>query len=123
MAAGLPKEKWPVVNIPEVFTPANFNHHELTEYIKKSASKQIGSDNVIYAEPQLVGEHFSRYGQTNEKVPTALFWLGTVTQEKIDTNNLPGLHSPYYYPEPELTLETGISVTTQTLLDLFNQKK
>ncbi len=123
MAAGLPQEKWPTVHIPDVFTPSNYNNPGLTEQIKQSASKVIGNENVLYAEPQLVGEDFSFYGSTSHKVPTVLFWLGTVTQQKIDSNDLPGLHSPYYFPEPEASIKTGVMVTTTTLIDLFNAKK
>ncbi len=121
MAAGLPEEKWPVVHIPETFTPANFNDSELTQRIVASATKTLGKDNVVNTEPQLVGEDFARYGSTEHDVPTVLFWLGTVSQEKIDNNELPGLHSPFYYPEPEASIETGVNVTTGILLDLFNE--
>ena len=123
IAAGLPESKMPEVIIPDVFTPANYNDPDLVKRIKKSASKAIGAENVIYAEPQMVGEDFARYGQTDEKIPTVLFWLGTVTQEKIDKGDLPGLHSPYYYPSIEQSIDTGISVVSQSLLDLFNGKK
>ncbi len=120
MAAGLPKEKWPQVNIPEKFTPANYNHPELTKRVVKSAEESLGKQNVVYAEPQLVGEDFAMYGSTEDKVPTVLFWLGTVSQEKIDNNDLPGLHSPFYYPEPRESIETGVNVTSSILIDLFN---
>ena len=120
IAAGLPEEKYPEVIIPESFTPSNYNHPELTNQIIRSATKEIGAENVTYSEPQMVGEDFSRYGSTTEKVPTVLFWLGTVSAENIAQNNLPGLHSPYYYPVPENTIKTGVTVMTRTLLDLFN---
>ncbi|MEL7005750.1 MAG: M20/M25/M40 family metallo-hydrolase, partial [Bacteroidota bacterium] len=120
---GLPEDKMPEVIIPDVFTPANYNDPELVKRIKKSAAKAIGEENVIYAEPQMVGEDFARYGQTEDKVPTVLFWLGTVTQEKIDKGDLPGLHSPYYYPKVEESIETGISIVSQSMIDLFNAKK
>ncbi|MEM9858702.1 MAG: amidohydrolase [Bacteroidota bacterium] len=119
MAAGLPKEKWPKVNIPEKFTPANYNHPELTKKIIVSAGRIIGEQNVLYTDPQLVGEDFALYGNTKDKVPTVLFWLGTVSQEKIDNNDLPGLHSPFYYPEPRESIKTGVKVTTALLIDLF----
>ena len=119
IAAGLPEEKWPQVNIPEEFTPANFNLPELTNRVIKSADKSLGLQNVVYEEPQLVGEDFALYGNTKDKVPTVLFWLGTVSQEKIDNNDLPGLHSPFYYPEPRESIETGVKVTTGLLIDLF----
>lgn len=122
IAAGLPEDKLPEVIIPNIYTPANYNEPMLTEKLKKSASKAIGADNVIYAEPQMVGEDFSRYGQTAEKVPTVLFWLGTVSEDKMEKGNLPGLHSPFYYPDPEKSIETGVSIMTQTMVDLLSAK-
>ncbi|MDH5381386.1 MAG: amidohydrolase [Cyclobacteriaceae bacterium] len=123
MGAGLPEDKWPTVTIPEKFTLANYNDPVLVSRVKNTISGKIGTENVEEAEPQMVGEDFSLYGHTKEDVPTVLFWLGTVTQEKIDKNDLPGLHSPFYYPDPEKTIETGVMVTSATLLDLFNKKK
>ncbi len=120
MAAGLPKEKWPKVTFPKTFTPANYNDPELTQKIMTSAKKSIGDTNVLLAEPQLVGEDFARYGKTEHDVPTVLFWLGTVSEEKVKNNDLPGLHSPYYYPEPQKSIATGVKIMTSALVDLFN---
>lgn len=120
IAAGLPDEKMPEVIIPDAFTPANYNDPGLTAKFRESASRAIGKEHVIYAEPQMVGEDFACYGRTDEDVPTVLFWLGTVTEEKIEKGDLPGLHSPYYYPTPETSLKTGISVMSRALIDLFN---
>lgn len=122
IAAGLPDDKLPVVTIPDVFTPANYNNPELVDKLTVSAEMAIGTDNVIYAEPQMVGEDFSRYGRTEHKVPTVLYWLGTVPDDRMESGNLPGLHSPFYYPDPEKSIETGVKVSTQGLLDLFNSK-
>lgn len=122
IAAGVPENKMPEVIIPELFTPANYNNPELVDKLTASASKVIGEENVIYAEPQMVGEDFSMYGTTKDKVPTVLYWLGTVPDTRIQSGDLPGLHSPFYYPEPKASIETGVKVTSQGLLDLFNQK-
>lgn len=122
IAAGLPEDKMPEVIIPEVFTPANYNNPELVDKLTASANNAIGKENVIYAEPQMVGEDFSRFGTTKHKVPTVLYWLGTVPDERMKSGDLPGLHSPFYYPEPKASIETGIKVTSQGLIDLFNQK-
>lgn len=122
IAAGLPEEKMPEVIIPEEYTPANYNDPALTDLFRKSAGRAIGMENVVFAEPQMVGEDFALYGNTKEDVPTVLFWLGTVTREKITDRNLPGLHSPYYYPAPEQSLKTGIAVMSGTLIDLFNRE-
>lgn len=119
MAAGLKEDMWPEVIIPDEFTPANFNDPDLTNKLIASASNTIGTDKVLFAEPQLVGEDFSRYGSTPEDVPTVLMWLGTVSQQKIDAGDLPGLHSPFYYPEPEPSLKTGVSVMSNAIMELM----
>ena len=41
-------------------------------------------ENVVIAEPQMVGEDFARYGSTEEDIPTAMYWLGTVPKERMD---------------------------------------
>ena len=122
LAAGLSEDKLPEVTIPLEYTPANYNNPELVNRLIQSAQSVIGKENVINAEKQMVGEDFSMYGQTEENVPTVLFWLGTVPDERIKSGFLPGLHSPFYYPEPALSIETGVSVVTRSLLDLFNQQ-
>ncbi|MDN5213862.1 amidohydrolase [Fulvivirgaceae bacterium BMA12] len=122
MAAGLPEDKLPEVIFPKDFTPANYNHPHLVDRLVKSATSVIGKDNVVEAAPMMVGEDFSRYGKTKHQVPTVLYWLGTVPQERIQSGNLPGLHSPYYFPEVANTIKTGVKVTSQSLIDLFNQK-
>ena len=121
MAAGLPEEKWPVVYFPETFTPANYNDPQLTQRLSNIMARTVGDENVVTSEPQLVAEDFARYGSTDHDVPTVLFWLGTVSEEKVAINDLPGLHSPFYYPEPEASIRTGVNVTSQILLDLFNE--
>ena len=74
----------------------------------------------MIAEPQMVGEDFARFGQTEHQVPTVLFWLGTIDADRMNAKlELPGLHSPFYYPDPENSLTTGIKVMTQTLMDLL----
>lgn len=120
IAAGLPEDKMPEVIIPNIFTPANYNDPTLTSRIIQSGKSAIGDANVVYAEPQMVGEDFARYGSTEERVPTVLYWLGTVPAERMKLEDLPGLHSPFYYPDIEQTLNTGISVNTRILRDLLN---
>ncbi|MEQ8686103.1 MAG: amidohydrolase [Imperialibacter sp.] len=128
ISAGLPEDKYPEVIIPETFTPANFNNEALVDRLSASATKAIGADNVVTAEPQMVAEDFSRYGKTTHKVPTTLFWLGTVPPERAakvakGEMTLPGLHSPFYYPAIETSIATGVKVTSTGLLDLFKGGK
>ncbi|MEL6923686.1 MAG: M20/M25/M40 family metallo-hydrolase, partial [Bacteroidota bacterium] len=122
ISAGLPEDKHPEVIFPETFTHANYNHPMLTEKIIASAQKAIGKDNVLDAEPQMVAEDFAHYGQTKEQVPGVLFWLGTVPEARVQSGDMPGLHSPFYYPDPSRSIETGVTIVTQAMLDLFNER-
>lgn len=120
IAAGLPDDKMPEVQIPDEYTPANYNDPEMTAMVQAAAAKAIGAESVIYAEPQMTGEDFSRYGRTEHDVPTVLYWLGTATPEKLAADHIPGLHSPHYFPEIETTMKTGISVTSSMIMSLLN---
>lgn len=122
IAAGLPEEKMPKVVFKTAYTPANYNDPELIQAMRSSAMKVISADAVQEAEPQMVAEDFSLYGKTEHDVPTVLFWLGTVPDHRIESGDMPGLHSPFYYPDPSKSLETGVAVVSQTMLDLFNNK-
>ena len=122
---GLDKSQWPEVMIPEKYTPANFNDSKLVDLMMNSSKEIIGVNNVIVSDPQMVGEDFSRFGNTKEKIPTVLYWLGTVPDDrmkKYEAGNyaLPGLHSPFYYPEIEQSIITGIKVNTQAMIKIFN---
>lgn len=120
IAAGLPDDKMPKVTIPDTFTPANYNTPIMANTIMTSAKKAIGEANVMDAEPQMVGEDYARYGQTEHKVPSALYWLGTVPKERMESGEaLPGLHSPFYYPDARKSIETGMMVNTQVMMDLM----
>jgi hippurate hydrolase len=122
---GLDKSQWPEIIIPEKYTPANFNDSKLVDLMMNSSKEIIGVNNVIVSDPQMVGEDFSRFGNTKEKIPTVLYWLGTVPDDrmkKYEAGNyaLPGLHSPFYYPEIEQSIITGIKVNTQAMIKIFN---
>ena len=122
IAAGLPEDKLPEVVIKGT-GPANYNNPAMAARVVESAVSVIGKENVIDEEPPvMLSEDFSYYGQTVHKVPTVFYWLGTVPDARMKSGDLPGLHSPYYYPQPEISIETGVGVTSQALLDLFNTK-
>jgi amidohydrolase len=122
IAAGLPEDLMPEVTFPGEFTPANYNDGKVVDIMTGAASRSIGKENVLESEPLMLGEDFAMYGQTDEKVPTVLYWLGTSPKERLASGNIPGLHSPYYYPVPENSIKTAITVNTNSLLDLFKQK-
>ena len=123
---GLDESRWPQVILPEQYTPANYNDENLVDIMVNVSESLIGKENVISSEPQMVGEDFARYGSTKEDIPTVMYWLGTVTKERMEKYNagnyaLPALHSPYYYPDIENSIRTGVLVSTESLIELFNK--
>ena len=123
---GLDESRWPQVILPEQYTPANYNDENLVDIMVNVSESLIGQENVISSEPQMVGEDFARYGSTKEDIPTVMYWLGTVPKERMEKYNagnyaLPALHSPYYYPDIENSIRTGVLVSTESLIELFNK--
>ena len=123
---GLDKSRWPEVILPDNYTPANYNDEKLVDIMVDVSESVLGKENVINSEPQMVGEDFARYGSTKEDIPTVLYWLGTVPKERIEKYNegnyaLPALHSPFYYPDIENSIKTGVLVSTESMIKLFNK--
>jgi hippurate hydrolase len=67
-------------------------------------------------------EDFGRFGLSDRRIPTFMFWLGAVSPEKMasteDVNNLPSLHSAYFAPVPAPTIRTGVKAMTSAVLEL-----
>jgi len=103
----------PVVNDPELVMDGVNSMKEI-----------LGDANVVQVEPALVAEDFAKYGQTEEKIPIALFWLGGVEPEKYNTflkngKILSPLHSSTFAPNFPVTFRTGVSAMTRNVIDLF----
>ncbi|HEX4910223.1 MAG TPA: amidohydrolase, partial [Permianibacter sp.] len=78
-------------------------------------------------EPVMAGEDFSLYGQTEDKIPSTIFWVGGVdpavyAQAQKGEVNLPALHSPEFAPLPEPTLRTGVKALVAAALNLLPAK-
>ena len=126
LSAGLPESLYPEVKPMDQLTPPLINDDQLCAKAVNSFSSVLGEQNVIEVDPVTAGEDFARYGRTAEKVPIAMFWLGTVKREKFEDHlnhdvPLPGLHNPGFYPDFEPTYKTGVSAMSKAVIDLFNK--
>jgi amidohydrolase len=124
-SAGLPEKLYPEVS-PLGQTPPVINDENLTLDAVASFRSVLGPDHVVEVEPVTAGEDFARYGRTDEKVPIAMFWLGTVSAESYiaymeQDVALPGLHNPEFYPDFTPTYKTGVSAMAKATIDLFNK--
>lgn len=120
---GLPKDKWPVVSYSEG-TPATYNNPELTEQVSTTLRKVLGADQVHALSPVMGAEDFAYYGRVEPKIPSLIFWLGAAKPSDVEAAargemKLPSLHSPFFKPDRETTLKTGVTAMTNAVLGLM----
>lgn len=123
LAFGAPE---PEIFIEPDFTPSTYNDPDLAATAAQAIGAAIGPDNVNQVQPVMGGEDFSQYGRTDAKIPSLIFWVGAVHPDKWAAAQdselaLPSLHSPFFAPDYEPTIETGVTSMTATALALFDQ--
>ncbi len=127
IAAGMPDDRLPVVDIAREYTPAVYNDPKLTERLMCVFRSLFGEANVVEEKPSMGGEDFGEYGRTEHKIPICMFDLGAAKRELYDESRrtgkpLPGLHSSLFAPDPEPTLKTGITAMTAAVLELMGKR-
>ena len=120
IAAGLPEGLLPEVKVNPVFTPVLENDPALCDRLLEVFATNFGRDHSVKTKPSMVGEDFSRYGRTDEHLPICLFWLGTATPADIAQaaktgQPLPSLHSPFFHPDVEPSIITGVTAMTRAV--------
>jgi hippurate hydrolase len=126
-AMGFPEDKLPEVTVREEYTPALWNDPELVERGVAVMRSVLGDDVVVEVPKEMGGEDFSRYGRTEEDIPSFMLRLGTVPRDTWEAAqrgeaDLPSLHSPFFAPDPVPTLETGRRALTAMALDLLSPR-
>lgn len=125
-AAGLNEKDLPVVTVMNESISATYNDPELTEKVMQTFRNTLGEKNVFIADAVTAGEDFSEYGRVEPKIPTFIYWLGAVNPEKFieaqrSGEKLPGLHSPYWAPDYEPTIRTGVMAMSSAVIDLLKK--
>lgn len=121
-AAGIPIDRMPLVVVNEKeFTPATFNDLQLTKRWVGVLEDWLGKDALVLEKPQMGGEDFGRYGRTKDNIPICMLWLGSVPKARSRAGDTPSIHSPFYYPDPGPTIETGIKTLVLGALDLMKK--
>ncbi len=126
IAAGLPDELLPEVRRPKEFTPALENDEALSTKLAEMFKTTFGADRYHGSKPTMGGEDFSLYGRTEDHIPVCMFWLGTVPPAKVaeaakSGQPLPSLHSPFYRPDAEPSLETGVAAMTAAVMECIKE--
>lgn len=122
LAAGMPEDGLPLVKVDESeFTPAAYNDPGLTERIKTVFADFIGTSAVIKEQAQMGGEDFGLYGRTGDHIPISMFWLGSISPDRLQLPSPPSIHSPFYYPDPEPTIRTGVGAMAAAVIDILKR--
>jgi len=127
LSAGVPENRLPIMKVAGDYTPSTYNDPALVKRVAKSMQAMLGAEKVVQREPVMGAEDFGRYGRTSEKIPIAMFLLGTVADERVqqsvrDGVPLPSLHSSLFSPLPEPAIKTGVTAMTAAVLDLLSGK-
>ena len=119
-AAGAPRP--PLVEHYEA-TDLVYNNPELAEQLRAPLEAALGKKNVVMAEPIAPSEDFSFFIQ--QGVPGFYFSLGGADPQKFadakaNGTHLPSNHSPFFAPDVDPALHTGILAEVAVLKNLLN---
>ncbi|MEL6790093.1 MAG: amidohydrolase [Pseudomonadota bacterium] len=125
-SAGLPEDLYPEIKIEEDNLIATYNDPALTTKVVDVFKGRFGGERIIEAAPVMGGEDFAYFSQTDEKIPSFIFWLGGADPGDFarakagDGPTPPSIHSPFFAPVPEPTLKMGVEAMTAAALDLLD---
>ena len=114
--------KEPLVKVSEG-TPSLANDEDLVARLNPVFKQALATGNVLVADQVMGGEDFSQFGRQGG-MPTLLFWVGAVNQDRLNRYEkmglpIPSLHSAEFYPDTEPVLKTGITSMASAVLDLM----
>jgi hippurate hydrolase len=126
IAAGVPDDRMPEVIFEKVPTPATFNTEPLTGTVAAALAGKFGEERVKALPPTMAGEDFSRFYLADKSIQSMIFWVGGVPLDKWqaaggEARKLPSLHSPFWAPDPEPTISTGIEAMVTAALTVVGK--
>lgn len=121
-AFDLPEDKLPTVTVSDDFAPSLYDDPELVQKLLPALKAELGAG-LVQGRPIMASEDFSEYERVEPKIPTVMFDLGAVDPKvwasTADHNTLPGPHSPFWAPDAEPAIKTGVLTmvtSAQTLM-------
>ncbi|MGN6057310.1 MAG: amidohydrolase [Sphingomicrobium sp.] len=126
IAAGVPENKMPTVEIEQPSADATFNTPQLSDRLLKLFGQHFGSARVVETKPIMASEDFSRFWLADKTKQSTIFWVGGVPQAKWDavkgdTLKLPALHSALWAPDAEAVISTATEAMTVAALDILKK--
>ena len=116
----------PTVEIEQPSADATFNTPELSDHLLKLFGSHFGAARVVETKPIMASEDFSRFWLADKSKESVIFWVGGVPQAKWDaakgdTTKLSSIHSPFWAPDPELTIATATEAMTAAALAVLTR--
>ncbi|MBZ5616150.1 MAG: amidohydrolase [Acidobacteriia bacterium] len=120
-AAGAPKK--PLIETYEG-VGAVYNDPQTTKRLAERLKQVMGDANVVLGRPIMASDDFAEYRYAG--IPSVMLELGAVNPEKYaeakkNGEKLPGPHSPYFAPDREPSLKTGIEVEMAAIVELMGK--
>jgi amidohydrolase len=120
-AAGAPKK--PRIEIEEG-VGAVYNDPATTNRLVERLKQVMGDSNVVLERPIMASDDFAEYRYGG--ILSVMLELGAVNPEKYAAAKksgevLPGPHSPYFAPDREPSLKTGIEVEVAAIVELMGK--
>jgi amidohydrolase len=115
-------EKEPLIEHYES-TDAVYNDPALAQRLRTPLEAALGKENVITEEPITPSEDYAFF--VEQGVPSLYMSLGGAdpqkfTEAKTAGTRLPSNHSPYFAPDADLAIHTGIKAEVAVLRNLLN---
>jgi len=126
IAAGMPEDKMPTVEIEQPSADATFNTPEFSQHLTQLFKSHFGDARVEQPKAVMAAEDFSRYWLADKSKQSVIFWVGGVPKDKWDavagdTLKLPALHSPFWAPDAEAVISTATEALTVASLDVLKK--
>jgi hippurate hydrolase len=126
IAAGMPDDKMPVVEVEQPSADATFNTPEFSKRLTELFQSHFGQARVTQPSPVMAAEDFGRFWLADKSKQSVIFWVGGVPMDKWeaaggDTLKLPALHSPFWSPDAEAVIATATEALTVASLDVLKK--
>jgi amidohydrolase len=101
---------------------AVYNDPKLADRLRIPLEAALGKENVVTTEPIMPSEDYSAFVKAG--VPSLYFSLGGADPQKFvaSRSSLPSNHSPFFAPDVEPALRTGIEAEVAVLTNLLRTK-
>ena len=126
IAAGLPDDRMPIVEIEQPSADATFNTAPFSDHLLALFSAHFGADRVVQPKPIMAARTSAATGSPTRasrarSSGSAACPRPNGTRPRATRNKLPSLHSPFWAPDAETVISTATEAMTVAALDMLKK--